>query len=61
MYGSEYMGDVHRLVITPAVERDMQALTHATFMHSVGCTTGAISSGKTAVIQVSLDTSRAAV
>ncbi|KAK9814943.1 hypothetical protein WJX73_002724 [Symbiochloris irregularis] len=51
VYGSEYMGDVHRLVITPAVERDMQALTHATFMHSVGCTTGAISSGKTAVIQ----------
>ena len=51
-YGSEYMGDFQRLVLTPAIEKHVVAVTAATFMHAAACTSGAVSTGKTGIIKV---------
>ena len=51
-YGLEYMGDFHRLVMTPAMERNALAIAHATCQHTVACTFGAVSTGKTGIIRV---------
>ena len=53
-YGSEYMGDFQRLVLTPTIERHALAITTATFMRKAACTFGAVSTGKTGIIKVSL-------
>ena len=54
LYGSEYMGDFQPLVLTPEIERQVTALTAATYMHAVPCTSGAVSTGKTGIIKVAL-------
>lgn len=52
LYGSEYLGDFMRLVITPFLNRRMMALTTSMSMNAIGCISGAVSTGKTSIVKV---------
>lgn len=50
-YGSEYLGDISRLVITSMLEHAAMAVTTAISMNTMATVSGAVSTGKTGIIK----------